>query len=34
MKKIPSAGPWITEKEVKYVMDACKFGWYEKFSQH
>lgn len=34
MKKIPSAGPWITEKEVKYVMDACKFGWYEKFSQY
>ena len=32
MKKIPSAGPWITEKEIDYVNDACKNGWYENFS--
>jgi len=32
MKKIPSAGPWITDKEVKYVTDACKNGWYESWS--
>jgi perosamine synthetase len=28
MREIPSGGPWITEKEVAYVADACEHGWY------
>ncbi len=28
-RQIPSAGPWITEKEIAYVTDACENGWYE-----
>jgi perosamine synthetase len=32
MRKIPSAGPWITDKEVDYVTDACRNGWYENWS--
>ena len=31
IKKIPSAGPWITNKEVEYVTDAVKNGWYENW---
>lgn len=27
-REIPSAGPWITEKEIAYVSDACRNGWY------
>jgi len=30
-KKIAFAGPWITEKEVNYVVDATKNGFYENF---
>ena len=30
MKPIPMAGPWVTEHEVKVVMDAMTTGWYEK----
>lgn len=30
MKRIPVAGPWITEKEVAYVADAAATGWYER----
>jgi len=30
-KKISFAGPSITEKEVSYVLDAVKNGWYENF---
>jgi len=29
--EIPSAGPWITEKEVAYVADACARGWYDNW---
>jgi len=29
MKRIPVAGPWITEKEVVYVADAAANAWYE-----
>jgi perosamine synthetase len=29
MKKIYMAGPWITEHEVKTVLDAMENGWYE-----
>ena len=33
-KKISFAGPWITQKEVDYVVDAVKNGWYETFFVH
>jgi perosamine synthetase len=33
-KKISFAGPWITQKEIDYVMDAVKNGWYETFFMH
>lgn len=29
--KISFAGPWITDKEVKYVTDAVRNGWYENY---
>ena len=29
MKRIPVAGPWITDREVSYVMEAAAHGWYE-----
>lgn len=28
MERIPIAGPWITEKEVKYAADAARNAWY------
>jgi perosamine synthetase len=28
VERIPVAGPWITEKEVAYVIDAVKTAWY------
>ncbi len=33
-KKISFAGPWITQKEIEYVNEAVKNGWYETFSMH
>jgi len=33
-KKISFAGPWITQKEIDYVLDAVKNGWYETFFMH
>lgn len=30
-KKLSFAGPWITDKEVSYVTDAVKNGWYENY---
>ena len=33
-KKISFAGPWITQKEIDYVVDAVKNGWYETFDMH
>ena len=33
-RKIPSAGPWITDKEVEYVTDAAKNGWYENWFRY
>ncbi|MCX5814637.1 MAG: DegT/DnrJ/EryC1/StrS family aminotransferase [Proteobacteria bacterium] len=33
-KKISFAGPWITQKEIDYVTDAVKNGWYETFDMH
>jgi perosamine synthetase len=28
-KRIPVAGPWITQKEIDYVADAAAHAWYE-----
>jgi len=33
-RQIPSAGPWITEKELSYVTDACANGWYENWHDY
>lgn len=33
-KKISFAGPWITQKEIDYVVDAVKNGWYETYDMH
>ncbi|MGD0170554.1 MAG: DegT/DnrJ/EryC1/StrS family aminotransferase [Halobacteriota archaeon] len=33
-KKISFAGPWITQKEIDYVIDAAKNGWYETYDMH
>lgn len=33
-KKISFAGPSITEKEIEYVVDGVKNGFYETFDQH
>ncbi|MBU2540180.1 DegT/DnrJ/EryC1/StrS family aminotransferase [Patescibacteria group bacterium] len=33
-KKISFAGPCITQKEIDYVMDAVKNGWYETYDKH
>ena len=32
-KKISFAGPSITDKEIKYVIDATKNGWYETYDK-
>lgn len=29
-KRIPIAGPWVTEKEVAYAAEAAAEGWYER----
>jgi perosamine synthetase len=34
LKKISFAGPWITQKEVDYVIDATKNGFYENYTAH
>lgn len=33
-KKISFAGPSVTEKEIEYVVDGVKNGFYETFDQH
>lgn len=33
-KKISFAGPWITQKEIDYVVDATVNGWYETYDIH
>lgn len=33
-KKIPSAGPSITTKEIDLVKEAITYGWYEKRNMH
>jgi perosamine synthetase len=32
VREIPSAGPWITQKEQDYVADAVAHGWYANWS--
>lgn len=32
--RIYSAGPYITKKEVEYVLDAVKSGWYSKYKDY
>lgn len=34
LRKIPSAGPSITDEEIKLVTEAVTFGWYEKRNMH
>ncbi|MFV2065383.1 MAG: DegT/DnrJ/EryC1/StrS family aminotransferase [Pirellulales bacterium] len=34
MRRIPIAGPSITEKEIAYVADAAANGWYERASEY
>lgn len=33
-KRISFAGPSITQKEINYVIDAVKTGWYSTFDKH
>lgn len=33
-KKIAFAGPWITQKEIEYVTDGVKNGFYETYDAH
>jgi perosamine synthetase len=33
MRKIPVAGPWITDKEVSYTADAARSAWYERANE-
>jgi perosamine synthetase len=33
-KKIAFAGPWITQKEIDYVIDATRNGFYETYDLH
>lgn len=34
MERIPIAGPWITEREVRYVNDAVSRCWYEQAGEY
>jgi perosamine synthetase len=34
MARIPIAGPWITEKEIKYVSQAVSDGWYDNHGKY
>ena len=34
IKAIPSAGPDITEAEIKLVNQAIRYGWYEQRNTH
>ena len=30
IERIPIAGPWVTDKEIRYVAEAAADGWYER----
>src|SRR5258707_291055 len=32
--RIPIAGPWITDKEIRYVTEAVADGWYESAGKY
>jgi perosamine synthetase len=32
--RIPVAGPWISEREIEYVTDAVRTGWYERAGEY
>jgi len=34
MKRIPVAGPWITQREIDYVTDAVTTCWYDKAGRY
>ncbi len=34
MEHIPISGPWITQKEINYVMDAVTNAWYENANMY
>src|SRR3990172_8405904 len=34
MERIPIAGPWITEREIRYVSDAAARCWYEHANEY
>ncbi len=34
MKKMSFAGPWITEREIDYVGQAVREGWYENYDKY
>lgn len=34
MERIPVAGPWVTDREVEYVADAARNGWYGRWSEY
>ncbi len=34
MKRIPVAGPWITEREISYVTDAATNAWYGQHNMY
>lgn len=33
-ERIPVAGPSITEREIEYVTDAARHGWYERWNEY
>lgn len=33
MRKIPVAGPWVTDKEVAYTAEAARSAWYERANE-
>lgn len=34
MKRIPVAGPWMTEREAEYAADAARNAWYERAGEY
>jgi len=34
VERIPVAGPWVTDREVEYVADAARNGWYGNWSHY
>ena len=34
LKRIPSTGPSITQKEIDLVLEAVTHGWYENMNMH